>query len=318
MKRIISVLVCISILGSSLLFMSCNNTANGSDTTSSVEATNPDADGTTCGDVTTVLSADATTDETTTADANKRDPNKEIKILFVGNSFTFYNDMPTAIFEKICTSAGYKVKVDSVTNGGHYLSEFADISDSYGLMVRSRLKKTKYDVVILQEQSGCAIKDPGRFYDGVRGLSELIKQNGAEIWLYETWGYKAGYSKLPTHGGDTATMEMKLRAAYTAIAEEVGASVSLVGTAMLDVHTNNTSFDVYNSDLFHPSVYGSTVAAFTLFASIFNEDPREVEFNGSVSSESASIIKEAAYKAVFNDNPVADEYKTSSVGVTSK
>ena len=75
----------------------------------------------------------------------------------------------------------------------------------------------------------------------------MVKANGAELYLYATWGYKEGHEKLASSGGTTAAMEMKLRAAYTAIAKEVGAKVVYAGVAMLDIH-QNTSINLYASE----------------------------------------------------------------------
>jgi hypothetical protein len=250
--------------------------------------------------------ADTTAEETTSA--FPRDKETELKILFIGNSFTFFNDMPTKYFQKICGSAGYNVSVEEITNGGHYLSEFADTSDEYGKKVDKALRENKYDIVILQEQSGCPIADQSRFFGGVRDLAKKVKDNGAELYLYETWGYKEGYSKLISHGGSTKIMEMKLRAAYTAIAEEVGAEVILAGVSMLDIHTQG-KIEVYKDDLFHPSVKGSVLVAYTIFAKVFMEDPRALAYTCGVGKATSATMKEAAYKAVFEEQPIPDSYK---------
>ncbi|MBR3964780.1 MAG: hypothetical protein IKJ80_05190 [Clostridia bacterium] len=251
--------------------------------------------------------AETTAEETTAL----RDKETELRILFIGNSFTFYNDMPTKYFRNLCGAAGYKVKVEAITNGGHFLSEFADTSDEYGAKVDKALKNNKYDIVILQEQSGCPIANRSRFFGGVRDLAKKVKDNGAELYLYETWGYKKGYSKLSSHGGTTKIMEMKLRAAYTAIAEEVGAQVILAGVAMLDIHTQG-KIEVYRDDLFHPSAKGSALVAYTIFAKIFMHDPRTVKYTCGMGEEISADMKEAAYKAVFEEQPIPDGYKVKT------
>lgn len=234
-----------------------------------------------------------------------------LDILFIGNSFTYYNDMPTAYFAPICKEGGYKVNVTAITNGGHYLSEFADPNDTYGAKVKTALTNNKYDIVIIQEQSGCAIKDPARFYGGVRDLAAMIKANGAELYLYATWGYKEGYSKLPTHGGTTEIMEMKLRAAYTAIAEEVGAKLVYAGVAMLDIH-QNTTINVYQDDLFHPRPAGSLTVAYTFYATLFGEDPRGLTFTGGLTAANVVKFRQAAFEAAFYPNPVDPQYVTTT------
>ena len=329
MKRIIVFILAISILVVSLVSCDIGPTETSDYTDPAIQDETPGEETTaeetaaeeTPGEETTAeeTSAEETpSEEIPDDDIIVRDPSKTYNILFIGNSFTYRNNMPTDIFKKICESSGYKVNVETITNGGHYLWEFASPNDTYGKQVHSALKEKQYDIVIIQEQSGNAIANPARFYDGVRDLSALVKENGAELWLFETWGYKEGYSKLPSHGGTTAAMEMMLRAAYTAIADEVGARVAYTGVAMIDVHTNNTQYNLYNADLYHPSKLGSTLAAFTLFAAVFNCDVREISYKKGLDTKTASIFKEAAYNATFGDNSVDEEYRTSSLGVTRK
>lgn len=237
---------------------------------------------------------------------------KEYSILFIGNSFTFYNDMPASLFAPICKEAGYNVKVDSITSGGYFLHQFASLGDKYGKEVDRLLHETKYDYVILQEQSGNAVSSPSSFFGGVRSLARKIKASGCEnIILFETWGYKKGYHLLPTHGGDTATMEEKMRASYTAIAEETDSEVALVGVAFRDIY-ENTDINLYDSDLYHPSEKGSMLAAYTIFSKIFNYDVRDMTFRKRISKDEMKLLKAAAYNAVFEDHPVDDEYKINS------
>ena len=102
---------------------------------------------------------------------------KNYSILFIGNSYTYYNDMPTAIFRMITKDMGYRVNVTAITKGSHKLSQFADPTDEYGAKVEKALKgTTKYDYVIIQEQSiRPATENAPDFYGAVRNLSERIK-----------------------------------------------------------------------------------------------------------------------------------------------
>jgi len=246
-----------------------------------------------------------------------RDPKEPLDILFIGNSFTYYNDLPKVIFKGICDSAGYDVTVDQVTKGAWNLYKFSAATDEMGAQVREKLNSKKYDVVVIQEQSATPVKNPAQFYTSVRRMHDLITANGAETVLYSTWGYHEDYSPLDSCGGSTVVMEMKLRAAYTAIGEELGLDVAYSGTAMLDVYKNST-LNVYDPDLHHSSKLGSTVSAYTIFAQIFGVDPRTVSYRGTLTESEAKIVREAAYKATFVDHRVLPTYKTSSVGVALK
>ena len=122
---------------------------------------------------------------------------KEYSILFIGNSYTFFNDMPTVYFETMAKACGYKLKVTSITKGAYTLEKFANPSDPYGKMVDNALAGyEKYDYVILQEQSVRPATNQGAFYDGVRTLNEKIRAIGAQPILYATWGRQTGSDKL--------------------------------------------------------------------------------------------------------------------------
>ena len=228
------------------------------------------------------------------------DIKKDYRVLFIGNSFTENNNMPKGIFAPLCKKAGYNVIVDQVTKGSYILESFANSADTYGAKIDSYLKKYKYDMVILQEQSHRSITNFGSFKRGVRALSEKIKENGAEVYLYETWGYKKGHGSLASYGGSTKAMAKKLHDAYISVADSVEAKVIYAGMAMLDVYTNHaSSVEIYNTtDLYHPSVAGSTLIAYTIFSTLFSEDVRNVSYRFG-KAERDNILKQAAYNAAI-------------------
>ena len=76
-------------------------------------------------------------------------------VLFIGNSFTYYNDMPSTYFLSLAAKAGYRVRVTAITKGGYTLEKFADPADEQGKRVAEALDAKnagKYDYVVLQEQ----------------------------------------------------------------------------------------------------------------------------------------------------------------------
>lgn len=242
---------------------------------------------------------------------------KNYSILFIGNSYTYYNDMPTAIFRMITKDMGYRVNVTAITKGSHKLSQFADPTDEYGAKVEKALKgTTKYDYVIIQEQSiRPATENAPDFYGAVRNLSERIKATGATPVLYATWGRKSGSSTLNEYGWTNESMTWKLAAAYQAIGDELGIRVVHVGLAFHDIYTNKSDIELYNSDKTHPSYAGSYLAATSLFAGIFRVDPTKIDYRGGLSPDEADALCEAARKTVFETLPIPLEYQTTSKGI---
>ena len=61
-------------------------------------------------------------------------------ILFIGNSFTYYNDMP-AVFESIARMSDIDADVKSVAFGGYYLNQHIQP----GSEARTMLESQKWD-----------------------------------------------------------------------------------------------------------------------------------------------------------------------------
>ena len=272
---------------------------------------------------TTAGSTEAKTTAATTAGKDPTgsgplDKSRSYRILFIGNSYTHYNSMPTALFAKIAKAAGYDVTVETVMKGSYTLEAFADPSDAYGKQVHAKLKSdTKYDFVIIQEQSSRPVSDTALFYDGARALDQLIRANGAQTVLYSTWGHKTGHSLLSTMNWTNESMTWELAAKYAAIGEELDATVAHVGLAFYDVFAVEKSLEVYNEDKKHPSFAGSYLAALTLFSKIFGVTPVGNSFRSTLTEADAAILQQAAHDAVFNTPEIPEKYKTSSEGVFS-
>ena len=240
---------------------------------------------------------------------------KEASILFIGNSYT--NDVMPGIFLRFAKAAGYTVTIYSVVKGSWELTKFADPSDEYGAKVDMHLKKAdSYDYVVLQEKSILtATPELPKFYSAVRNLHSRISATGAQTILYSTWGRKTGSAALPQYGLTNESMTWKVAAAYQAMGNELDIPVAYVGLAFFDVYTGDSGIEIYNEDKTHPSYAGNYLSAVTLFATIFQVDPTTVSYNGTLSKEKASILREAARKAVFETPEIPDEYKTSSEGI---
>lgn len=221
-----------------------------------------------------------------------------MKVLFIGNSFTFFYDVP-ALFGSLCTADGRNVSVESVTRGGWTLEKMASPADPYGKIVDEKLKsETKYDIVVLQEQSQRPFVSFDSFLSGCRALKEKIRANNkdARILLYETWGYGDDNVYLRENGWKTEDMQKRLEDAYAAAAKEIGAEVSHVGKGMLCLY-RDTDIEPYDADRRHPSYHGSYLSAVTHFLTVFPDANSEnIRFSGECTPQEQERIVEIALK----------------------
>ena len=196
-----------------------------------------------------------------------------MKILFIGNSYIYYNDMP-AMFAALATENGKAVEVDEVTRGGRKLYENLAEGDENNAKIRALVKEKSYDVLILQEQSYFALIDYAEFERGVRELIELV--GAKRVVLYATWGRKTGCDLLPKSGWRSAEMGEKLFAAYSSAAKVCGAEVSPVGLCFNKINALG-DFELYNPDLSHPSRLGTVIGVLCHYKKIFGELPEKCE-----------------------------------------
>ena len=222
---------------------------------------------------------------------------KQYSILFIGNSMTYFHDMPTAIFEPMAKAAGYDVTVRSITAGGRFLWENLERDDETARAVKAALAPDhagRYDFVILQEGMPDLYTQTEKFHGAVRTLSGMIRDLDAKPALYARMGNKRGNPELPED--PACTYEDVFRAiveAHERISEELDIPVAWAVKAAHDLNEMELSFDLYAQDKSHPSYAGSYIAALCVFTVLFCVDPAAVTYDGELAPEQAAACREA-------------------------
>lgn len=239
---------------------------------------------------------------------------KKIKILFIGNSFTYrngvveYSSGVPGIFDQIAEDLGYWVETYSITGPGWYLKNHAKSSDACGKQVDKLLNAINdFDYVVLQEHSLNPIQNYNDFLGGVKALQEKINatQDHAQIYLYETWGSPYSAKELKT---TIPEMEQQLREAYTAAAQECGLSVSYVGRAFTESYELDSEIYLWDTDNRHQGYTGAYLSACVHVGTILGGDVRNTTFEGeaqynapNLPEETYVFLRDIAYKVVFED-----------------
>ncbi|MBP3666019.1 MAG: hypothetical protein J6K29_03095 [Clostridia bacterium] len=222
-----------------------------------------------------------------------------MNILFIGNSYTYFSDLPT-LFGNLCRQNGHDIRVDSVTCGGRKLyenlNEFCtdlNPNDDYAKKIAELLDEMEYDVLFLQEQSCLPILNPQTFLAGVMGLSSVI---GAwRTVLYATWGRADGSDTLTHYGWTRESMTKGLHESYCRAAEIVHAEVSPVGLCFAAAAEKHPEIDLYDPDKSHPSYAGSCVAALCHYKTVFGEMPADLstlKLDDAVAAKLVAIVDE--------------------------
>ena len=182
-----------------------------------------------------------------------------MRILMLGNSYTFYNELPSLLAE---LTGGEVVRH---TRGDARLSEQLNPETGLGAKTLRALSEEKWDYVVLQEMSNGPVTAPKSFFSSVDRLCGLIQENGAVPVLYATWAYQKGGAELLEKGWDYDEMARGLAKAYRRAAEENGALLAAVGDRFYEL---SASENLYDADGSHPNERGSRVAAETIAAVI--------------------------------------------------
>lgn len=215
-------------------------------------------------------------------------------ILFIGNSYTYVNDLPS-VFAEVAAAQGLSVTVSSVTKGGWTLEKHASPADECGARVVAAFAENKYDYVILQEQSYRPIVKFDLFATAVHTLATMARQNGAQPILYATWGRAEGCPLLAELSLTSAEMTDALADAYTKVGATEDIPVAYVGRAWKAA----SGADLYHPDLSHPAPAGTYLAALTLIAKIFAVDPVQIPYTPDfLSADADALLKTAAKTAV--------------------
>ena len=196
-----------------------------------------------------------------------------MNILFIGNSYTYYNDMPS-LFSRLCGCNGKRAHVLSVTKGGRKLHENLNPADETTRQLDAVLRANTVDVCILQEHSVLPLTDFDRFCANVKGLMEKV--GPARCVLYQTWSRKAGADFLREYNFTPSTMAQGLREAYSRAAEIHNIEQAPVGRCFQVIYENHREIELYDPDLTHPSYAGSCLSAMTHYQTLFGELPTDL------------------------------------------
>jgi hypothetical protein len=229
-------------------------------------------------------------------DGEKHDagPGEPLRVLFIGNSYTFYNDLPQ-MFAQLARSGGCEIEADMSAVGGWTLSDHATSAETLG-----KLQTQDWDYVLLQEQSVIPSLQHERdqhMVPAARALDEKIRQAGADTVMFMTWGRRDG---LQAEGyPDFDSMQDQLYAGYMEIADELDAIVAPVGFAWQNSTAQQPHLNLWNADGSHPGGSGSYLTACVLYAVLCQRSPEGLAYVAGLAEDVARFLQGIAAETVL-------------------
>lgn len=223
-----------------------------------------------------------------------------LNVLFVGNSYTYYNDMPL-MFDSLAQSAGRPVVTGQSTPGGYTLEQHTQDPTTI-----SMISEGIWHYVVLQEQSQIPTIEYWRYnsmYPAARNIDSLIISYQEGTAFFMTWGRKYGgvqtyYGHSSPEFRDFFHMQESLSSAYTEIANELSALLCPVGNAWSLAKQIDSLVDLWQSDYSHPTLKGSYLTACVFYCVFFDTSPVGLSYTGGLSQEDALFFQNVAWQTV--------------------
>jgi hypothetical protein len=225
----------------------------------------------------------------------KRTPPKSV--LFVGNSYLYYNDSLHNHFKAMADEKypGYEgsVNVKSSTIGGSRLKHH---NLDHLLKPKAISSINKFELVVLQGGSGEGLskKDRKAFAKIAKEHIKRIKANGSEAALYMIHAY------VEPHQDFDPNLIRVIEKMYVTAGNKNQTLVIPVGLAFENAYEQQPDITLHHLDGTHPALLGTYLAACTVFASVFNESPvgLNYDYNGLVNPSDKLFLQEIAESTV--------------------
>lgn len=224
------------------------------------------------------------------------------KILFIGNSYTYANDLP-ALFKNLSSSGGENVRTGISAPGGYTFQMHLNETTTLDL-----IREGIWDYIVLQEQSQIPVIEYLRYnsmYPSAARLDSIINlyNPNSNTIFFMTWGRKNGGQQcIDTSCSlvftDFFHMQDSLKSSYTMISNIISAIISPVGEAWRTARIIKPYVNLWEPDDSHPTLEGSYLAACVFYAKIFNRSPAGLSYNGGLPDSSALFYQQCAWQTV--------------------
>lgn len=227
----------------------------------------------------------------------------EKKVLFLGNSYTYVNNLPQLVSE-VAASMGDTLFTENNCPGGYTFQNHSTNTTSLNMIMQGN-----WDFVVLQEQSQLPSFPINQVttscFPYAHLLDSIIRVYNpcSGTMFFMTWGRKNGdasncqnWPPVCTYAG----MDSLLRLRYQMMADSNDAVLSPVGAVWRYIRNHFPLVELYAGDESHPSEAGSYAAACTFYTAIFRKDPQTIPFTYTLTQADADAVKLAAKLVVFD------------------
>jgi len=224
------------------------------------------------------------------------------RVLYVGNSFYYYNNSLHNQVRRLLAAALPKTESDrysaySITiSGGHlrwhdvgaYLEAGIGSSafDDNNEIVESSVPY-RFDTVMMMDCSRCPYDEATRsvFHEYAKRHSQTVREKGASPVFFMTWAYS-----------DKPEMTEVLAREYLKAGRDNQAMVVPAGLAFQRALAGRSGLQLHAQDRRHPTQAGTYLAACTVLASLYRINPIGNRFQAGLPPELAAYLQQVAWE----------------------
>jgi hypothetical protein len=174
-----------------------------------------------------------------------------IKVLFVGNSLTYTNNLPELV-EKLGAKSNVKLKTTMLAKPNYALEDHWNEGELQRL-----IKSGNFDFVVVQQGPSSQAEGREMLFDSGEKIQALCQEHDSKLAFFMVWPARVNYK----------TFDGVIRN-HTDAAAKTNALLCSVGKIWKEHIDATNDFSYYGPDQFHPSLAGSQVAAEIIYKTL--------------------------------------------------
>ena len=173
-------------------------------------------------------------------------------ILFVGNSLTYTNDLPKLVVQ-VGSDSGIIIKTEMLAFPNYALEDHWNDGK-----LQKLIAEKNFDFIVVQQ--GPSSQQEGRIMllNAAKKLKPLCIINNSKLALFMVW---PAFSNFQTFD--------EVIKSYSEAATSTNSLLCPVGQVWKTHFSETNDYTYYGTDMFHPSLKGSKVAALIIFQTLF-------------------------------------------------
>jgi hypothetical protein len=199
------------------------------------------------------------------------------RVLFIGNSLTYYNDLP-AMVRSLHALAGLHFETEMVAKPDFSLGDHWDDRDA-----RRAISGGTWNTVVLQQGPSARADSRDMLRADTRRFATLISESGATPALLSAWPERHRRGDFP-----------RAAESYRLAAADVNGVMLPVADAWREAFQLAPSIDRYAADGLHPSRSGSLLAALVIFGALASRSPQSLPSDDA----GVTLLQQAAANAL--------------------